>query len=54
MRWIFILILCVDDSESEVEAKVGTKEEDELGILHSWVEVGGLPTLDEVEEQKLL
>ena len=52
-RWIFILISCADDSESEEEAKVGNKEEEELGILHSWMEMG-LPTLDKVEAQKLL
>ena len=51
MRWIFILIPCADDSESEEEAQVGTKEEEELGILCSWMEVGGLPMLDEVEVQ---
>ena len=41
-------------SQSEEEAKVGTKEEEELGILQIWMEMGGLLTLDEVEEQKLL
>ena len=40
MRWIFILILCADDSESEEEAQVGTEEEEELQILHSWMELG--------------
>ena len=54
MRWIFILISCADDSESEEEAQVVTKEEEELGILCSWMEMGGLPMLDEVEVQKLL
>ena len=62
LRWISILnlaflsyswsILCADESKSEEEAKVETKEE--LWILQSWIEVGGLPVLDEVEVQKLL
>ena len=54
MRWIFILISCADDSESEEEAKMETKEEEELRILCSWMEVGSLLMLDEVEAQKLL
>ena len=47
-------ILHADESKSEEEVKVETKEEEELGILQSWMEVGGLPALDEVEAQKLL
>ena len=66
-RWVSILTLlsfssspwsisCGDESESEEGAKVETKtkEEEELGILWSWMEVGGLLALDEVEAQKLL
>ena len=33
-------ILCADESESEEGAKVEIKEEEELGILQSWMEVG--------------
>ena len=33
-------ISCADKSEREEEAKVGTKEEEELGILQSWMEMG--------------
>ena len=46
-------IPCADESESEEEAKVETKEEVELGILWSWMVVGGLPTLDEVWGAKI-
>ena len=34
--------------------KAGTKEEEDLGILRSWMEVGGIPALDEGEAQRLL
>ena len=47
-------ISCADESESEEGAKVETEEGEKLGILWSWMEVGGLPALDEVEAQKLL
>ena len=47
-------ILHAEESESGEEAKVETKEEEESGILQSWMEGGGLPALDEVEVQKLL
>ena len=47
-------ILHADESKSEEEAKVETKEEEEVGILWSWMELGGLPVLDEAEAQKLL
>ena len=63
-RWISILnlaylsyfwsILYADESKGEGDVKVETKEEQELGTLQSWMEVGGLPALDEEEVQKLL
>ena len=31
-----------------------TKEEEDIDILHSWMEVGGQPALPEGEEQGLL
>ena len=47
-------ISCADDSESEEETQVGTKEEEELGILCSWMEMGSLLMLGEAEVQILL
>ena len=48
------LILLTDESDEEEEVVTGTKEEQELGVVQSWMEVGGLPTLPEEEAQGLL
>ena len=50
----FWSISCADKSESETEVRVETKEEEDLGILRSWMEVGGIPALDEGEARRLL
>ena len=33
-------ILLVDDSDEEEEIKTETEEEQELGVFHSWIEMG--------------
>ena len=45
-----------DDSEEEngEERRPMTKEEEDIDILHSWMEVGGQPALPEGETQGLL
>ena len=48
--WVF----WIDESEEEVVLRLETKEEWELGIIHSWMEVGGFPALPEDEAQGLL
>ena len=50
----FWSISCADESESETEVRVETKEEEDLGILRSWMQVGGIPALDEGEARRLL
>ena len=52
--FFFWSISHADESESETEVRAGTKEEEDLGILRSWIEVGGIPALDEGEAQRLL
>ena len=44
----------VDESSEEEEIRGETKEEQEFGVVWSWMEVGGLPMLAEEEAQKLL
>ena len=43
--------MLIDELESEKEEEVRgvTKEEHELGVVHSWMEVGGVPALAEEE-----
>ena len=48
------LILHTDESDEEDEVVTGTKEEQELGVVQSWMEAGGLPTLPEEEAWGLL
>ena len=45
-----------DDSEEEngEERRLMTKEEEDVNILHGWMEVGGQPALPEGEAQGLL
>ena len=52
--WIFWHVLLTDESEEEEEIREVTKEECELGVVHSWMEVGGVPALAEEEAQGLL
>ena len=42
----------VDESSEEIRGE--TREEQELGVVRSWMEVGGLLVLVEKEVQKLL
>ena len=48
-----MFVLPVDESSEEEEPREETKEEQELGMVKSWMEVGGFPMLVE-EAQKLL
>ena len=48
------LILLTDESDEEKEVVTWTKEEQELGVVQSWMEVGGLPALPEEESLGLL
>ena len=43
-----------DESDEEEEAREETKEEHELGVVHSWMQVEGFPALAEEEAQGLL
>ena len=47
------LILLAHESDEEGGVMTETKEEQELGVMWSWIEVRGFPTLDEGEVQKL-
>ena len=47
----FWSILCTHKSEGEGEVRVETKGEQELGILCTSMEMGGLPALDEEKAQ---
>ena len=51
MLW---LVSLADESEEGAESMEEMKEEQELGVVKSWMEVGGLPMLVEEEVQKLL
>ena len=42
-----------DESDGEKEAREVMKEEHELGVAHSWMQVGGFPVLAEEEAQGL-
>ena len=43
-----------DESEEEERAKSATKEEEDVDVLHSWMEVGGHPACPEEEAKGLL
>ena len=47
-------VLLADESDKEEEAREVMKEEHELGVAHSWMQVGGFPALAEEEVQGLL
>ena len=47
-------ILLTDESDEEEEVVTGTKEEQELVVIHVWMEEGGCLALDEREAQGLL
>ena len=47
-------ILFTDESDEEGEVTAETKEEWEMGVVQSWMEVGGFPALYEREVQSLL
>ena len=51
---ILVLILLTDESDEEMVVKPKTKEEEEVRIVHSWMEVGGFPVLPEEEAWGLL
>ena len=48
------LVFLIDESGEEEVVKSETKEEHELGIIHSWMQVGAFPVLPEEETQGLL
>ena len=48
------LVSLADESDEGEESRGETKEEQELGVVKSWMEVGGLPALAEEEAQGLL
>ena len=52
----FFITSLSDDSQggNEEERRPMTKEEEDVDILHSWIEVGGQPALPEGEAQELL
>ena len=47
-------ILPTDESDEEGKVIAETKEEQKLGVVQSWMEMGGLPALPEEEAQGLL
>ena len=48
------LVSLADESDEGEESRGETKEEQELGVVKSWMEVGGLPALAKEEAQGLL
>ena len=48
------LVFLTDDSDEEVAPRPEIKEERDLGIIHSWVQVEGFPALPEEEAWGLL
>ena len=49
-----LIIFLSDKSEEEGEARLLTKEEEEVDVLQSWVEAGGFPAHPEEEAKGLL
>ena len=49
-----VFILPADESNEEEEAKEVMKEEHELGVVKSWMEIGGILALAEEEAKGLL
>ena len=49
-----VFISPADESSEEEKARGVTKEDHELGVVKSWVEMGGLLALAEEEAQGLL
>ena len=49
-----VFILPADEPSEEEEAREVTKEEHELGVVKSWMEIGGVPALAEEEARGLL
>ena len=47
-------MLLTDESDEEELVITETKEEQELGVICSWMDVGGFPVLPEEEVQWLL
>ena len=46
--------LLLDESEEEERTRLATKEEEDVNILQSWMEVGGFPAHPEEEAKGLL
>ena len=51
---MYVFVMPTDESSGEEGVIEATKEECELGMVKSWMEVRGLLMLVEEEEQKLL
>ena len=45
----FLQLSSLDGAEEEERARLATKEEEDIDVLWSWMEVGGLPACPEEE-----
>ena len=52
--YYFLQLSSLDGSEEEERARLATKEEEDIDMLRSWMEVGGLPAHPEEEAKGLL
>ena len=50
----FLQLSSLDQSEEEERTRLATKEEEDVDVLQSWMEVGGLPAHPEEEAKGLL
>ena len=50
----FLQVSSLDESEEEERTRLATKEEEDVDVLQSWIEVGGLPAHPEEEAKGLL
>ena len=54
LYYLFLQLSSLDGSEEEERARPATKEEGDIDVLWSWMEVGGLPACPEEEAEGLL
>ena len=52
--YCFLQLFSLDESEEEERTRPATKEEEDVDVLQSWMEVGGLPACPEKEAKGLL
>ena len=52
--YCFLQLSSLDKSDEEERTRLATKEEEDVNVLQSWMEVGGLPAHPEEEVKGLL